>query len=261
MIKNFLTTFIAIATMTIAVGCKTINKHMFEQADKNTTGVLCIGMENSRYAGNCPGAKIDAERMHIILQNYSNHTTLLVSQQATKAVVVQKMVEVCQKDLAIIFYSGHGGDQKQSSTTKLNYPEATGKDQFLCLYDAQMLDDEIWHVICGAKGRVVLICDCCHSGTMFRAPINFAAKKADEGLFGAGKEPRLWYIGGCIDQGYSYGSDQGGLLTNAIVDKFSKTKTYEDMWLMLHNNKILNQSEQVQNAVIGESFKDYLIFR
>lgn len=261
MIKNFLTTFLAIATMTIAVGCKTINKHMFEQADKKSTGVLCIGMENSRYAGNCPGAGIDATRMHRLLKKYSDNATLLISQQATKAVVVQKMVEACQKDLAIIFYSGHGGDQKQSAATKINFVEPSGKDQFLCLYDKQMLDDEIWNIICGAKGRVVLICDCCHSGTMFRAPMNFAAKKADEEVFGAGKEPRLWYIGGCIDQSYSYGDANGGLLTNAFLQKFKEERTYDSMWRLLHNDKYLNQSEQVQNAVIGESFKDYLIFR
>ena len=246
--------------MLSSTSCSTINTHMFEQADKKSTGVLCIGMENSRY-GSCPGAQVDATRMHNLLKKYSDHTTLLLSQQATKAVVVQKMVEVCQKDLAIIFYSGHGGDQKQSSSTKLNYPEASGKDQFLCLYDGPMLDDEIWNVICGAKGRVVLIFDCCHSGTMFRSPINFSGKKVDEGLFGAGKEPKMFCISGCPDNSFSYGGADGGLLTNAILGSFRKEKTYNDLCNALRRNYTLNQSEQVQFHEIGESFKDFLIFR
>lgn len=261
MVRHFLTALTIIAMAFTAMSCKTINKHMFEQADKKSTGVLCIGMEHSRYAGNCPGAGIDATRMHSILKKYSDNATLLISEQATKAVVVQKMVEVCQKDLAIIFYSGHGGDQKQSAATKLNYPEATGKDQFLCLYDTQMLDDEIWNVICGAKGRVVLICDCCHSGTMFRAPLKLEGKKVDKGLFGVGKEPDLWYIGGCIDQSYSYGDANGGLLTNAFLDRYREDKTYDGMWKILHGNNLLNRQEQVQHTELGKSFKDYLIFR
>ena len=261
MFKQTLTIFGAIFAMLSSTGCFSINTHVFEQADKHSTAVLCIGMENSRYAGNCPGAGIDATRMHNLLKKYSDNTTLLISQQATKAVVVQKMVEACQKDLAIIFYSGHGGDQKQSAATKINFVEPSGKDQFLCLYDKQMLDDEIWNIICGAKGRVVLICDCCHSGTMFRAPMTFEGKKVDEGLFGAGREPNLWYLGGCIDQSYSYGDANGGLLTNAFLQKFKEGRTYDDMWRLLHGDKYLNQSEQVQNAVIGKSFKDYLIFR
>lgn len=260
MIKNLLTT-VMFAAILLATSCKTINKHMFEQADKKSTGVLCIGMENSRFAGNCPGAQIDATRMHNVLKKYSDNATLLVSQQATKVVVMQKMVEVCQKDLAIIFYSGHGGDQKQSVSTQANWAEPTGKDQFLCLYDAKMLDDEIWNILCGAKGRVVLICDCCHSGTMFRAPLSLEGKKVNEGLFGASNEPDLFYIGGCIDQSYSYGDANGGLLTNAFLERFREDKTYEDMWKVLHNNKILNQSEQVQHTELGKSFKDYLIFR
>lgn len=234
---------------------------MFEQANKDTTGVLCIGMETSRY-GACPGAQLDATRMYDLLKKkYSNHATLLLSQQATKAVVVQKMVEVCQKDLAIIFYSGHGGDQKQSAATKLNWPEPTGKDQFLCLYSGPMLDDEIWNVICGAKGRVVLIFDCCHSGTMFREPLNFSEKKVDEELFGAGKEPKMLCISGCPDNTYSYGGADGGLLTNAILQKFKEERTYESMWRLLHHDRTLNRSEQVQFHETGESFKDFLIFR
>ena len=259
-LKRFLT-LILISMMTILSGdgCSTINAHVFEQADKKDTGVLCIGMENSRYAGSCPGAQVDATRMFELLsKKYSDNATLLVSQQATKAAVIAKMRDVLQKDLAIIFYSGHGGDQKQSAATKLSYPEPSGKDQFLCLYDKQLLDDEIWSLLCQAKGRVVLICDCCHSGTMFRAPMSFSNGKV---LKARGAEPRLFYLGGCIDQSYSYGDSSGGLMTNAFLKHFKESMTYEDMWKALHNDKALNAQEQIQNAAFGESFRHFLIFR
>lgn len=246
---------------TTTVGCSTVNIHAFEQADKKSTAVLCIGVERSRW-GACPGAQIDATRMHSLLQKYSDNATLLVSQQATKNAVKQKMIEVFQKDLAIVFYSGHGGDQRQSTTTKLNYPEASGKDQFLCLYDGQMLDDEIWSLVCSAKGRVVLIFDCCHSATMYRSPIDFQEQlKANDGIFAAGKEPDLLCISGCPDNTYSYGDANGGLLTNALLSKYREERTYNRVWELLHSDKELNAQEQVQFSEFGKSFKNYLIFR
>jgi len=232
---------------------------MLEQADKKDTAALCIGMESSRYAGNCPGAQLDATRMAELLKKYSDDVTLLLSQQATKVVVVQKMQEVCQKDLAIIFYSGHGGDQRQNATTKQNWEEPTGKDQFLCLYDRQLLDDEIWSILCNAKGRVVLICDCCHSGTMFRAPMRFVEKS--EETFSSGKEPSLWYLAGCPDPDYSYGDEKGGVLTNAFLEYFREERTYDRIWELLHNNKYVNTQEVVQHVEMGKTFGGYRIFR
>ena len=245
--------------MLSSTSCSTINTHVFEQADKKSTGVLCIGMENSRY-GACPGAQIDATRMHNILKKYSDNATLLISQQATKAVVVQKMVEVCQKDLAIIFYSGHGGDQKQSAATKLNWPEPTCKDQFLCLYDAPMIDDEIWNVICGAKGRVVLICDCCHSATMFRTAVfSRRAKLLKAGKDSSSVQMLCW--SGCPDNTYSYGSEDGGQLTNALLKYFDAALTYKQLWSKVKSDKQLKQFEDVQETVIGSDFRELQVFK
>lgn len=37
----------------------------------------------------------------------------------------------------------------------------------MCLYDTAFYDNDIWKLLQKAK-RAVLICDCCHSKTMFR---------------------------------------------------------------------------------------------
>lgn len=268
--NRFLTTFLSILSVMCVLSSTTscVNLHVFDQADKNTTGVLCIGMENSKKFGHCAGSQVDATRMFKVLSRYSKDATLLISQQATKSAVVSKMVQVCQKDLAIIYYSGHGGDQSQTSATKANFTEPTGKDQFLCLYDNKVLDDEIWAVVSNAKGRVVMIFDCCHSATMFRTPIDFKSETNE--LFGIGKEeeergnaktPNLLCISGCPDNTVSYGGADGGLLTNAILSYFKESMTYNKLWKLLHNDYQLNSQENVQFTEIGKEFKDYLIFR
>lgn len=260
-VKHFLTMLASAMTILFTTSCSTFNMHVFDQADKKDTAVLCIGMERGKY-GNCPGAQVDATRMRDLLKKYSDNPVLLISQQATKRVVVQAMQAACQKDLAIIFYSGHGGDQRQTNATKQNFVEPSGKDQFLCLYDAPMLDDEIWNIVCGAKGRVVLIFDCCHSGTMYRAPVTFESSlKEFPETFGAEKMPNLLCISGCPDNAYSYGGPEGGLLTNALLERYKEDRTYERVWELLHKDKDLNSQEIVQFAEFGKSFKDYLIFR
>ena len=70
MFKKILITFIIILT----AGCSTINMNIFSQANKETTAVLCIGMENSKF-GNCPGAQVDATRMHNLLKKYKKNVS------------------------------------------------------------------------------------------------------------------------------------------------------------------------------------------
>ena len=247
--------------MATTLSCSTTpGVHTFEQANKDTTSVLCIGMEKSKY-GECTGSQLDALRMFGLLsRSYSKHATILISEQATRATVIQKMIETCQNDLAIIFYSGHGGEKRQTETTKENFPEPSGKDQHLCLYDNYLLDDEIWEIICQAKGRVVLIFDCCHSATMYRSPMAFGAKPSN-GTFGARAVPNMLCISGCPDDSFSYGDKNGGLLTNAILKCLKEDRTYEKVWKILHADSELNTQEKVQFAEFGESFKDFLIFR
>lgn len=67
-----------------------------------------------------------------------------------------------KSDFTVVFYSGHGGQDVVGDAS-----EADGKDEFMCLYDKPLYDNDIWKLLQKAK-RAVLICDCCHSKTMFR---------------------------------------------------------------------------------------------
>jgi hypothetical protein len=137
--------------------------------DKPTkdTRALCFGMGNSKSAGSCPGAVLDATRMSDLLSKYATAGVVkLLDSQATYSAAKIAMLEAVTHKLAIIFYSGHGGrDSKDGNASG----EDDRRDEYLCFYDRMMKDDEVWYIVSQAKGRVVLIFDCCHSGTMYRA--------------------------------------------------------------------------------------------
>lgn len=108
---------------------------------------------------------------------------ILTERQATKAGMIAGIRETLRKltldDTAIIQYSGHGTHVPSRDD------EADGQDEALCPWDMTqnlLLDDEIGVLLADrAKGsRVLFITDCCHSGSMSRAPV----------MFGPGNEPK-----------------------------------------------------------------------
>ena len=218
------------------------------------TGIVCVGMGVSAKYGACPGAALDAQTMNTILSKYGN-PTVLVNQQATKAAVVNALKEAAKKDLMIFFYSGHGGQERVGDLNG----EPDLKNEHLCLYNTYMLDNEIWEIVKGAKGRVVLIFDCCHSETMFRDPgvdlegiVARAAQERDA------SNVRMLCWSGCPDSSYSYGGNDGGVLTNAIRDAWKKGSTYKNVWGRASKTA---KGQNPRKTVIGKSFESEKVFQ
>ncbi len=71
-------------------------------------------------------------------------------------------------DIALITYSGHGG---QIPNEKPDHVDKEKMDQTWCLYDRQLLDDELYEAFTAfAEGtRLLVVSDSCHSGTVTRA--------------------------------------------------------------------------------------------
>lgn len=218
------------------------------------TGIVCVGMGVSAKYGSCPGAALDAQNMTKILSKYG-HVTTLLNQQATKAAVISAFREAAKKDLCIFFYSGHGGSDPIGDVSG----EPDRRNEYLCLYNTYMLDNEIWEIVKGAKGRVVLIFDCCHSETMFREPgvdlEAIAARAAEER--GADNVQMLCWSG-CPDSSYSYGGNDGGILTNAIRDSYRKDKSYKNVWARAKN---IAASQAPRKTIIGKSFESNKVFQ
>lgn len=158
-------------------------------------------------------------------------------------------------ELTIFYYSGHGGSVKAPAGSD----ETDGYDEYVCLYDRGWLDDGIWNTISQTTNRVFLVFDCCHSQTMFRSPMLSSVRPA---LCGAKSgQVRMLCWSGCPDDTYSYGSDDGGELTNAILRHFDAGKTYEQIWDAVKADPTLKRFQDSQKTVIGIDFQSEKIFR
>ena len=72
--------------------------------------VVVVGVENG-FAGKCDGALKDASDMTETLRPYSSNLITLKDKQATASAVISAMEKAVRSDLAIIYFSGHGGSQ------------------------------------------------------------------------------------------------------------------------------------------------------
>jgi hypothetical protein len=97
-------------------------------------------------------------------------TTLLLTKQATRATVLEalaKYARLCKPgDFFLLTYSGHGGQLPDQDGD-----EADNMDETWVLYDAQLVDDELYLAYSEfAEGvRILVLSDSCHSGSVLRA--------------------------------------------------------------------------------------------
>lgn len=241
----------------LLTGCTDSNSIADAFDFSRTSGVsyVCIGMENSARFGVCTGCKLDSMRMNSMFRDrYGYSGVLLQSEQATRANVVTAIKTAVQatpeSGLFILYYSGHGG-QEQLSNWNTTEPEGSDSmDEYLCLYDTYLLDDELWAMLSACKGRVFCIFDACHSETMFRSVLGDVA--LNEGFAipleasklvkssGLRLEPRAIPLdadslrmlcwSGCMEKEYSFGGSNGGIMTNAILTRWHRNATYKSLW-------------------------------
>ena len=122
------------------------------------------------WSGELLACEFDANDMAALAKAAGMTTTLLLTKNATRAKALAAVRAAAKQlksgDLLFLTYSGHGGQ----------IPDVTGEeddkqDETWCLYDGQVIDDEIYLELSGfAEGvRVLVLSDSCHSGTVTRA--------------------------------------------------------------------------------------------
>jgi hypothetical protein len=98
--------------------------------------------------------------------------TVLLTKRATRGNVVKPLRTAAKTlgsgDLLFISYSGHGGQIPDVSGD-----EPDKKDETWCLYDGELIDDEVFNELANfAEGvRIIVLSDSCHSGSVVRARV------------------------------------------------------------------------------------------
>lgn len=248
---------------------------------------LCVGMENSKRFGACPGCEQDAQRMQSLLKDkYGYNGDILISEEATKSAVVGKLKKAVDlmppNGLLLFCYSGHGGQEWLGGKE----PDGSDReDEFLCLYDTYMLDDEIWDIVSKCKGRVFLYFDACHSATMYRsvaAEVRQARGEAvalDSGFVKTkgfnfriedylpaeamssdstrAAVPRILCWSGCKETEYSYGGYNGGVMTRNLIHRWTPGISYASLWDLVVSG--VQREQPTQHPVqtrMGAGFAD-----
>jgi metacaspase-1 len=112
----------------------------------------------------------DADDMASVAKAAGFSSTQLLTQKATRDAVIASIKAAAKKlkagDIFFLTYSGHGGQVPDR-----NGDEQDLEDETWCLFDGELIDDELWELWAGFEKdvRVLVLSDSCHSGTVVRA--------------------------------------------------------------------------------------------
>jgi len=122
------------------------------------------------WTGDLSACEFDAKDMAALASGRGMKATVLLTKNGTRAKVLAAVRAACKTlvkgDFFFLTFSGHGGqvpDVSGEETDKL--------DETWCLYDGQLIDDELYLELGKfATGvRILVLSDSCHSGTVVRA--------------------------------------------------------------------------------------------
>jgi metacaspase-1 len=136
-----------------------------------TIGLNAVDPEHyGGWVGTLNACEADAADMANIAKSNEFSVKTLLTKEATRAQVMSEISQVAASlqagDIFMLSYSGHGGQLPD-----LNGDETDFEDETWCLYDGEMVDDELNGLYAKfAKGvRILVFSDSCHSGTVIKA--------------------------------------------------------------------------------------------
>jgi hypothetical protein len=142
-----------------------------------TNGIaLTIGLNEvdpqhyAGWSGELVACEADAKDMANIAISKGFQVKTLLTKEATRASITEQILKAAKDlksgDIFILSYSGHGGQLPD-----LNKDEADAQDETWCLYDGQLVDDELNFLYAKfSQGvRILVFSDSCHSGTVLKA--------------------------------------------------------------------------------------------
>jgi metacaspase-1 len=202
----------------------------------------------SGWDGQLTACEFDANDMQALAKTQGfTKVTKRLTKRATRNRVLADIkaaaAKLKQNDIFFLTYSGHGGQVPNTG----NDFEPDGYDESWCLYDGELIDDELYAALNQFAGgvRIFVLSDSCHSGTVLRAA-NFSAlgvtpvrprmmprdialrvymdhQKFYDKLQQRGADPRTRMratavlISGCQDNQTSADGDRNGLFTETLL--------------------------------------------
>ena len=131
-----------------------------------------INTTNPDVYNNLPSLKAavnDAKWWQKYAEELDYETLLLTDQEAQSGKILSEIEQRAQTmqpgDIILITYSGHGGTFPNEKPSHL---DTESMDQTWCLYDRQLIDDELYEAFKSFKEgtRILIVSDSCHSGTV-----------------------------------------------------------------------------------------------
>ena len=135
------------------------------------------------WSGELNACEADANDMTAIAKTAGMTVKSLLTKAGTRSRVIKEITNAASSlksgDIFLLSYSGHGGQLPD-----LNGDEIDAQDETWCLYDGELLDDEIYTLLAkfAAGVRILVFSDSCHSGTVLKAnfyPPTAPARAAD----------------------------------------------------------------------------------
>jgi hypothetical protein len=124
------------------------------------------------WSGVLNACEADALDMADIAKSTGFTVTTLLTKAGTRSRVIKEVTNAAKSlksgDIFLLTYSGHGGQLPD-----LNGDEDDGQDETWCLYDGELVDDEIYSLLgkFAAGVRILVFSDSCHSGTALKASL------------------------------------------------------------------------------------------
>ena len=127
------------------------------------------------WSGPLKACEFDAEDLREVADGLGYSSAALLTGNATRDNVLQAIRDAAESlssgDIFLITYSGHGGQVPDESGDEQDLTDETW-----CLYDGQLVDDELylaWSAFHPGV-RVLVLSDSCHSGSVTRAALAMA---------------------------------------------------------------------------------------
>lgn len=120
------------------------------------------------WVGRLSACELDAFDMQAIAKSGGYSSTLLLTKAATRAAVKKAIRDAgtaaAPGDIFFLTYSGHGGQLPD----KNGDDEDDDLDETWCLYDGELVDDNLYELFAQFKPgvRVLILSDSCHSGSV-----------------------------------------------------------------------------------------------